>query len=312
MFPRPMHDDLPKSGRCAIVGRPNVGKSTLLNTILGQKLAIATPRPQTTRNCILGVHVQGDPPTQIAFVDTPGMHRPENALGRALQENAKGAIADTDVIVMVTDVAPSTRAEDFLMGGADREVLGALENYKGPVILVINKVDRVKDKELLFPILEAALSRRNFAAVIPMSARRGTNVKGLLAEIREHLNDGLVYPEDMLTDRPEKFFVAELVREAVMEHTLKEVPYSIAVVIDSFEEEGNLARVEASIVVPKDSHKGIVIGKGGQRLKEIGTKARLQAEEMLDRKVFLKLWVKVVDDWTNQPGRVRDLLQDES
>lgn len=307
-----MHDDLPRSGRCAIVGRPNVGKSTLLNTILGQKLAIATSRPQTTRNCIVGVYTMDTPPTQIAFVDTPGMHRPQNALGRTLQENAKAGLEGSDVAVMLTDVDSATRAEDFLSGAADREVLAALQNYKGPLILAINKVDRVKDKTLLFPILEAAQSRREFAAIVPLSARRGTNVQGLISEIQQRLPEGLQYPPDLLTDRPEKFFVAEFIREAVIEQTQKEVPYSVAVAIDSFDEEGNLARIQASIIVPKDSHKGIIIGKGGQRLKAIGTAARLQAETMLERKVFLQLWVKVVDDWTNQPGRVRDLVQGEA
>ena len=253
-----------------------------------------------------------DPPTQIAFVDTPGLHRPQNALGRTLQENAKAGLENSDVAVMLSDVDSATRAEDFLGRSADREVLSALQNYDGPVILAINKVDRVKDKNTLFPILQAAQTKREFAAIVPISARRKTNLEALLSEIRKHLPEGLQYPQELLTDRPEKFFVAEFIREAVMEQTQKEVPYSVAVAIDSFVEEGNLTRIAASIIVPKANHKGILIGKGGQRLKAIGTAARLQAEQMLQRKVFLELWVKVVEDWTNQPSRVRDLVQDET
>lgn len=306
-----MHDDLPKSGRCAIVGRPNVGKSTLLNTLLGQKLAISSSRPQTTRNCILGVHVTESPATQIAFIDTPGLHRPHNALGRAIQENAKTALQGADVIVMMVEVEASTRAEDFLRSGPDAEVLQQLQQVGTPLVLAMNKVDRLKEKALLFPFLEAAQALECFAALVPISARRGTNVQGLLVEIRKHLNEGLLYPPDMLTDRPERFFVAELVREAIIAQTQKEVPYSVAVVVDTFEDEGNLSRIQATIVVPKDSHKGILIGKGGARLKAIGTAARMEAEALLERKVYLKLWVKVMDDWTNQPARVRELVGTE-
>ena len=306
-----MHDDLPKSGRCAIVGRPNVGKSTLLNTLLGQKLAIATSRPQTTRNCILGVFASDAPKTQIAFIDTPGMHRPHNALGRAIQENAKTALTNTDVIVMMTEVDGATRAEDFLQKGGDAEVLTNLKVSKKPLILALNKVDRLRDKAQLFPLLTAAQETGRFSALVPLSARRSQSVHGLLSEVRKHLQDGLQFPEDMLTDRPEKFFVSELIREAAIEQTQKEVPYSVAVSIEQFEEAEGIARIHATIVVPKDSHKGILIGKGGARLKAIGTAARVQAEALLERKVYLKLWVKVVDDWTNQPARVRDLMQDE-
>lgn len=307
----PMHDDLPRSGRCAIVGRPNVGKSTLLNTLLGQKLAIATSRPQTTRNCILGIYTSADPRTQIAFVDTPGMHRPHNALGRAIQENAKTALNGVDLVVMMTDVESSTRAEDFLRRGGDAEVLTNLSATERPIILVLNKVDRLRDKTQLFPLLTAAEGLKRFEAFVPMSARRGQNVPGLISELRKHLPEGLQYPEDMLTDRPEKFFVAELIREAAIEQTAKEVPYSVAVTIDQFEDDASLSRIHATIVVPKDSHKGILIGKGGARLKAIGIAARTQAEMMLERKVYLKLWVKVMDDWTNHPSQVRDLMQDD-
>lgn len=305
-----MHDDLPRSGRCAIIGRPNVGKSTLLNTILGQKLAITTSRPQTTRNCLVGVHSSDEPPTQIAFIDTPGLHRPHNALGRALQENAKTALQGCDVVVMLTELSGATRAEGFLTAGPDADVLGLLEPTHTPLILALNKVDRVKDKSALLPLLETAGALGCFSAIVPLSALRGQNIQGLLREIREHLPQGLCYPPEMLTDRPERFFVAELVREAVMEQTQQEVPYAIAVTVDQFDEEGALVKVHATIVVPKDSHKGIVIGKGGQRLKAIGTSARKQAEALLQRKLYLQLWVKVVEDWTNEPRQVRELVHD--
>jgi GTPase len=300
-------EEQPKSGRCAIVGRPNAGKSTLLNALLGQKLAIATRKPQTTRNCILGVYVQEQPPLQIAFVDTPGLHQPRNALGRALREQAKGGRSDADAIVLVCQLAANPSV-DSLLGPEEREVLDAARAEGVPVVLALNKVDRVKHKALLLPVLEACGKAYPFAAVVPISAQRKVNLDGLLREVATLLPPGLRYDPELLTDKPERFFAAELVREAVIENTRQEVPYAVAVVIDEMSEEQKLYRISATILVEKDAQKGIVIGEGGQRLKQIGTKARLEIEKLLDRKVFLKLWVKVVPGWTDKPERVRELL----
>ena len=297
-----------RSGRCAIVGRPNVGKSTLLNALLGQKLAIATPKPQTTRTCILGVYVQKEPPLQIAFVDTPGMHRPQNALGRALVEAAKGTLADADVVVLLTQVDPDARASAVL-GAAERELLDTIGSSR-PVVLAINKVDRVKDKPRLLPLLEQCAKAHPFAAIVPISARRQQNLDGLVKEVGACLPAGLRYDEQLMTDRPERFFAAELVREAVIAHTRQEVPYAVAVIIDRFVEEQRLVRIAATIVVEKESQKGILIGAGGQRLKQIGSQARLEIEQLLERKVFLELWVKVAPGWTDSPEQVRELLGD--
>ena len=296
-----------KSGCVAIVGRPNVGKSTLLNALLGQKLAIATPKPQTTRTCILGVYVSKAPPLQIAFVDTPGLHEPRNALGRALLDQAKGGRSAADVIMLLPQVGPNASFEDVI-GARERELLAAIEGDPRPVVLAINKVDRVKNKALLLPLLERASKAHAFAAIVPISARNGVGLDGLIGEVATHLAPGLRYDEALLTDKPERFFAAELVREAVIKNTREEVPYAVAVVIDEFSEEGRLCRISATIVVEKESQKGIVIGKGGLRLKQIGTEARAELEKLLERKVFLKLWVKVLEGWTESPDQVRSLL----
>jgi GTP-binding protein Era len=295
-----------RSGSCAIVGRPNVGKSTLLNALLGQKLAIATPKPQTTRTCILGVYVQKQPPLQIAFVDTPGMHRPSNALGRALVEAAKGRLLDADVVLLLTQADAEAELRTVL-GPGERELLEAVPSGK-PVVLAINKVDRVKPKDRLLPLLQRCAGVHPFTAIVPISARTGANLDGLIREVGAQLPPGLRYDEELLTDKPERFFAAELVREAVLAHTRQEVPYAVAVVIDRFSEEGRLVRIAATIVVEKESQKGIVIGAGGQRLKQIGTDARGEIERMLERKVFLELWVKVAPGWTDSPEQVRQLL----
>jgi len=304
----------PRSGRCAIIGVPNVGKSTLLNTLLGQKLAITNRRPQTTRTSLLGVYTSDDPKTQIAFIDTPGMHRPQNALGRNIVESAKAALAECDVVVFLTDVGKSITVNTFLSGETG-EVLDTAKRTGRPVILVINKIDRLEKKEMLLPLLQHMHASGHFTAVVPISARRASNIDGLVREIRAQLPEGLLYPdlaEPDVTDKPERFFAAELVREAAMEETRQEVPYSVAVIIDEFNDgtgnAKNVTNIKATIIVGRESHKGIIIGKGGERLKAIGTAARKQMELMFDRKVFLQLWVKVIEDWTENPSSVRELL----
>ncbi len=303
-----MADASPRSGRVAIVGRPNVGKSTLLNALLGQKLAIATPKPGTTRSTLLGIYVQKEPPTQIAFVDTPGLHRPHNALGRALVEDAKASFTGADVVLMVTELGKNIHPGSFLSGG-DGEVLAMLRELGVPVVLVINKVDKVKDKALILPVLERAMKVYPFAAVVPLSALRKDNLDALVKAVREHLPEGLAYDAETLTDKPERFFAGEAIREAVLNHTREEVPHGVAVVVDNFEDGASLYRIAATIVVSKDSHKGIVIGKGGSLLKEIGTEARKAMEELFGHKVFLELWVKVIAGWMEDPAQVQSLVR---
>jgi GTP-binding protein Era len=299
------HAQAPRAGRCAIVGRPNVGKSTLLNALLGRKLVIATPRPGTTRSCVLGVYASDDPPTQVAFVDTPGLERPKGALGRVLIDSARQGLVDCDSVVFVTE-APKANAPPEVHE-KDVAVLRALEASNAPVILVINKVDRLKAKDQLFAFIEEYQKKRAFNAVVPISATRGTNLEALLGEIRETLPEGLIYDADFLTDRPERFFVSELIREAAMLNTRQEVPYGIACELDSYREEGGLVRIEGTLIVEKQSHKAIVIGTRGEAIKKISTEAREQIEAFLERKVYLRLWVKVVPGWTRDPTKARQL-----
>lgn len=303
----------PRAGRCAIVGRPNVGKSTLLNALLGQKLAIATSKPQTTRHRILGVYTQEQPATQIALVDTPGLHRPQNALGRALVEEAQGALADADVILWVVE-GPSDRTGPAApaLSGPDREVLAALRHNDTPVVLALNKIDRLKDKSAMLPWLSFYQETVAPAAIVPISALRNSGLQPLVAALREQLPEGMLYDDqDFLTDRPERFFAAELVREAAIRKTRQEVPHAIAVLVESFEETGTLTRIEATLVVEKPNQKKILIGAGGSMLKEIGTTARQELESFLQRKVYLGLFVKVVPGWTSDPRSVRELAMGE-
>jgi GTP-binding protein Era len=297
----------PRGGRVAIVGRPNVGKSTLMNALLGQKLAIATPRPGTTRSCVLGVLFRPDPPTQIAFVDTPGIGKSKTALHKALSDSARSGLLDADAIVLMTDFVEEHDAERH---PGDQAVLEAARAAGAPIIVVINKVDRVKPRERLLPILEKWLAEDGVEAVVPTSATRGTNLDGLVGEIRELLPAGLLYDEDVLTDRPMRFFAAELVREAVMNHTRDEVPYGAAVQLDEYLEDEKITRIKATIIVDKEAHKGIVIGKKGSRLKTIGTEARQEIEKLIQRKVYLEMFVKVIPGWTRDARRVRELTED--
>ncbi len=228
----------PRAGRCTIVGRPNVGKSTLLNALLGQKLAIATSKPQTTRHRILGVYSSEDPPTQIAFLDTPGLHRPKNALGRALVEEAQGALADTDVVLWLVESPSDKSPSEPVMSAKDKEVRDLLKtNSHTKLVVGLNKVDRLKDKTKLLPYLEYYLRELSPEAVVPISALKEKGTKQLLAELRKHVPPGRLYDDpDYITDRPERFFASELVREAVVRNTHEEVPYAVAVIVESFEE----------------------------------------------------------------------------
>jgi GTP-binding protein Era len=303
--PEPEHE--PRSGRCAIVGRPNVGKSTLLNALLGQKLAITADKPQTTRTCLLGIYVQESPPLQIAFEDTPGLHVPSSALGRAILEQAKGSMGEADVVMLLTQIGPKAN-QDEVIGRAERDLLELLGEERRPVLLAINKIDRLKHKALLLPLLESLAKVHPFVALVPISAQRRIGLEGLVRELSAIMPKGLRYDAEMLTDKPERYFAAELVREAVIHNTRQEVPYAVGVAIERFVEEGKLYRIAATIVVEKEAQKGIVIGAGGQRLKQIGTQARLEMEKLFEHKVFLELWVKVIDNWTDSEHHVRELI----
>jgi GTP-binding protein Era len=307
-------EDGPRAGRCVIVGRPNVGKSTLLNALLGQRLAIATSKPQTTRHRLLGVYASDEPPTQIAFIDTPGLHRPKNALGRALVEEAQGALEGTDAILWLVE-SPTDRGESPSLSPKDREVLELLggDHKRAPLVLGLNKVDRLKDKSKLLPWLTYYQEQLDPSAVVPISALKNKGLAPLIGELRKHMPPGVLYTDpDYVTDRPERFFVAEAVREQVIRATHEEVPYAVAVQIDSFEEGPTLTRIEASIIVDKPNHKKIIVGAAGSMLKKIGSEARVHIEEMLGRKVYLGLFVKVVPGWTEDPTKVRQLAMETS
>ncbi|MBU6283140.1 GTPase Era [bacterium] len=289
-----------RAGFVALAGLPNAGKSSLLNAVLGRKLSIATPKPQTTRNRILGI--ENRPGVQFLFVDTPGVHRGRNLLGQRMDRAAGDAIADADVVTWVLD-ASHAEAE------AEAALAGRLASGGRPVVVALNKIDRV-DRATLLARLQRVAELLPGRHAVPVSARTGENLGELLETIRRALPESPpLYPEEAWTDLPERFFVAELVREQVLLGTHEEVPYGSAVVIDSFEErEGrDLVAIEATILVSRDSHRGIVIGRGGQRLKEIGSRARLEIERFLGTRAWLGLRVKVDPDWFASGGRLAEL-----
>lgn len=286
-----------KSGFVSIVGRPNVGKSTLLNQIIGQKIAIISSKPQTTRNNILGVWNQ--PGKQIVFVDTPGIHRPFTKLGETMMKSAGSAMHDADAVLFLVE-------PDMTPGKTEEKIMEDLRGRNIPVILVINKVDRVK-KERLLPVAEAYRKAFDFAAVYMISARQADGVTELLQELERYLPEGPMYfPEDAVTDQPERQVVAELVREKLLHLLEQEVPHGIAIEVFSMKEKEKLYDIEVNIYCERASHKGIVIGKGGSVLKQAGSMARTDIEAMLGKKVLLKLWVKVKDDWRNKEGALRN------
>lgn len=289
-----------KSGFVAIVGRPNVGKSTLLNRILGQKIAITSNKPQTTRNRILGIHnFTGG---QALFVDTPGIHKPKGKLNRYMVDQATRACRDVDLVLFLVE------ANDKL-GGGDEFILKLLEKAKASVCLVINKIDMVEPSSLL-QLIDAYAKRFEFKEVVPISAENGDGVPQLLQAIEPCLPDGpQFYPDDMLTDQPERFIVAEMVREKVMRRTTEEIPYGVAVKVETFEEkpDKNLVVIQATIHVERDSHKKIIVGKGGQMIRTLGQDARREIERFLGTRVFLELFVRVDKDWSQSERMLREL-----
>ncbi len=288
------------SGFIAIIGRPNVGKSTLLNRILGQKIAITSKKPQTTRNRILGIHNFSS--GQALFVDTPGIHKAKGKLNRFMVDQAIGACSDVDLILFLVEANDTP-------GGGDEYILKLLDKSAVPVFLIINKIDLVKPPQLL-QLIQQYSERFKFAEVIPLSAKGGDGVPQMLQAIEPHLPEGpRYYPEDMLTDQPERFIVAELVREKIMRRTSEEIPYGVGVQVESFTEkpEKNLVVIQALIHVERDSHKKIIVGKGGQMIKTIGREARKEIERLLGTRVFLELFVRVDKDWSQNERMLREL-----
>jgi GTP-binding protein Era len=288
-----------KAGFVSLVGRPNAGKSTLLNRFAGQKLAIVSDKPQTTRHRIVGV--RNTPAAQIVFIDTPGIHKPMHRMNRRMVDAATQTLREVDVAVLVVDVTTPP-------GAGDRFVLDLIRSSSVAVLLALNKVDRIRKPDLL-PMIETYARAADFRAVVPVSALLGDGVDRLEQEIVAAMPEGdALYPDDYLTDQTERTLSAELIREKVLAHTRDELPYSTAVMIDKFEEpqrEGGITRIFASILVDHDSQKPIVVGKAGAMIKQIGTEARRDLEEMLGGKVFLDLHVKVRADW-REDERVLD------
>jgi len=289
-----------KSGFVALVGRPNAGKSTLMNRLVGQKVAIVSDKPQTTRNRITGVRTY--PEGQVVFVDTPGVHRPLHRLNVRMVDTAMIALRDVDVVVVVVDATERP-------GGGDRFVMDAVRQVKTPRILALNKVDQVA-RESLLPQIERYDREVGFADIVPVSALTGENVDRLEKVILSHLPEGCpLYPEDHLTDQPERFFVAELVREQVLRHTHAELPFASAVIVDRFEEadQKGLLRLYCTILVERESQKPIVVGRGGSMIKTIGTAARQELEQFFQTRVFLDLRVKVRADWREDDRSLDEL-----
>ncbi len=286
-----------KSGFIAVIGRPNVGKSTLINKIIGQKIAIMSDKPQTTRSRIQCILTQDD--AQIIFLDTPGIHKPKLKLGEYMLKAAEGTLKEVDAIFFVTDAT-----EKF--GGGEKYILERLSSTTQPVILVINKIDLLTREEIL-PIIAAYSERYSFAATVPISASDGTNVDALIAEAKKFLPEGpKYYPADMVTDQPERLIIAELIREKILHVTEDEIPHAVAVDLEEVTaRRADLTYIRATIYVERDSQKRILIGREGSLLKGVGQAARPEIEMLLGTKVFLDLWVKVKRDWRNSAGAIQ-------
>ena len=287
-----------KSGFVAIVGRPNVGKSTLLNRIVGQKIAIMSDKAQTTRNKIQGVYTTDT--TQIVFIDTPGIHKPKHRLGDYMVEAAYSALHEVEVVLFMV-------AADQKRGKGDDMIIERLKKLSVPVYLIINKIDKIHPNDLLEQI-DDFKAQMDFAQIIPISATQGNNFETLMSELEKSMPAGPQYfPEDQITDHPEYFVVSELIREKILQLTRDEVPHSVAVVIDSMKRKPDeKVQIQATIIIERDSQKGIIIGKGGAMLKKIGTQARKDIEKLLGDKVFLELWVKVQKDWRDKQVYLTD------
>lgn len=286
-----------KSGFVSIIGRPNVGKSTLLNALVGEKIAIISDKPQTTRNKILAIRNTDD--AQIIFTDTPGIHKPKNKLGEYMVKVANESVGEMDAVLFVVDATNKTTEPE-------RKIAQNLRTLRVPVILVINKVDLAR-KESLLPMIADFSSLHDFEAIVPVSALKNDGVDRLLNEIMQNIPQGpAFFPDDMITDQPEKQIAAEIIREKLLWLLDKEVPHGIAIEILQMKEQDKLTSIQANIYCEKASHKGIIIGKNGAILKKVGTMARIDIQKMLGKKVYLELWVKVKSDWRNNNYLIRN------
>ena len=287
-----------RAGFVAIIGRPNAGKSTLLNHFVGQKVAIVTSKPQTTRNRIQGIVTQ--PSGQIVFIDTPGLHEAESALNRQMMREVAAALEGIDLLLLVVDASHTFPHADSLL-------LEKAKRFEGRAILALNKIDRLPRPKLL-PLIEAFSKAFPFSAIVPISALKGQGCDELRQEILDHLPEAPPYfPEDQITDQPERFLAGEIIREKAIRLTYHEVPHALAVVVDQFEETPKILRIHATLHVERDSQKKILIGHKGDMLKKVGTEARKELEVLLGTKIFLGLFVKVVPDWRENPMKVREL-----
>ena len=284
-----------RSGYIAIVGRPNVGKSTLLNYILGEKVAIVSAKPQTTRNRIVGILTKGE--AQYVFVDTPGMHKPQSALGDFMMEAAKSSMVEADAVLLMVDPGKPVSA-------VEENVITYLKQSGVPAVLVLNKTDLYNAPEIA-ECIKAYAALHDFTAVVPISAKNGRLVDELLGECEKLLSESpWFFPEDMITDQPERQMAAEIIREKLLRTLNKEVPHGVAVVIEDFKEEDKMLRIRAEIFCEKASHKGIIVGKNGEELKRVGTYAREDMEKLFGCKVYLNLWVKVKENWRESRAAV--------
>jgi GTPase len=294
-----MNEKAFKSGFISIIGRPNVGKSTFINRVIGQKIAIMSDKPQTTRNKVQGVLTTNN--AQYIFIDTPGIHKPKHKLGDFMMKVAQNTLKEVDVILFMVNAEEGFgRGEEF--------ILEKFQTVKTPIFLIINKIDRIHPDKLL-TVIESYNEKFQFAEIIPISALEGNNIDRLLEVVRKYLPEGpQYYPADQVTDHPERFIITELIREKALHLTREEVPHSLAVVLEKMEKDPNkdMIHVMATIIVERDSQKGIVIGKQGKMLKEIGKRARVDIENLLGSKVFLEVWVKVQKDWRNKASQLRD------
>jgi len=295
-----MADKALRSGYVALVGRPNAGKSTLLNRLVGEKIAAVSNKPQTTRHRIQGIVTR--PAGQIVFVDTPGVHKPGHLLNRRMMAAVHDAIMSVDLVVLMRDASVST-------GNGDKFVLELVKQAANPSVLVLNKIDKIKDKALLLPLIEWYAKEYDFNEIIPISALKGDAIEILLGEIVKHLPEGdAIFPEDELTDQPVRMLAAEMVREKILETTGEEIPYVTAVVPELWDEsDPKLTRIFCAIYVERPSQKKIIIGKQGSRVRDIGTKARKDIEHLIGKQVFLKLFVKVVEDWRNREHELDEM-----
>ena len=286
-----------RTGFIAIVGRPNVGKSTLLNTMLGEKVAIVSSKPQTTRNRIIGIHTVGE--DQYVFLDTPGIFRPKNSLGTFMVKTANSSMQDADAIILVTDTGKNITE-------VEKNVINYAKKTETPCVLALNKIDLYRREEIAETIVAYA-ALHDFSAVVPICAKNGKGVDALLAECKPFLQESeFFFPEDMVTDQSERQVAAEVIREKILRTLNKEIPHGVAVAIESFKDEGSLVSIRAEIFCEKASHKGIIVGKGGEELKRVGSYARADLEAIFGTKVYLDLWVKVKENWRDSQRGITD------